>query len=75
MYKTKAALRDKVHNLAEAAFDQLLISGHGDGEYVDEYQIVYEGKPRHLSLNQAHLFLTQLLERVPIDPTAYFPPE
>ncbi len=75
MYKTNAALRDEVHKLAEAAFDQLLISGHGDGEYTGEYQIVYEGKPRHLPLKQAYLFLTQLLEGMPIDMATYFPPE
>ncbi|MDX2229874.1 MAG: hypothetical protein NW220_09565 [Leptolyngbyaceae cyanobacterium bins.349] len=54
-------LRVAVHQLAEAAFHQHLISGHGDGEYPNKYQIVYQGKPRHFSLQEAHDFLRELL--------------
>lgn len=56
-----AALRDKVQNLAEKAFNHHLISGYGDGEYPDKYQIVYKGKPRHLPLEEALDFLNTLL--------------
>uniref|UniRef100_B8HKB4 Uncharacterized protein n=1 Tax=Cyanothece sp. (strain PCC 7425 / ATCC 29141) TaxID=395961 RepID=B8HKB4_CYAP4 len=62
MYETKAALREEVHKLAEKAFHQQMISGYGDGEYRDEFQIVYEGKPRHFSLEYAHTFLVNLLK-------------
>lgn len=61
--KTNAALRDKVHQLAEEAFDRNLISGYGDGEYPNEYQLYIEGKPRHYPLEYAHSFLKQLLEQ------------
>lgn len=54
-------LRDKVHHLAQTAFHHHLISGHGDGEYPDKYQIVYQGKPKHFSLREAHQFLDELL--------------
>jgi hypothetical protein len=63
---TKASddrLRAEVHALAEDAFHRHLISGHGDSEYASEYQIVYQGKPKHVSLSGAHAFLTQLLQR------------
>jgi hypothetical protein len=56
-------LRNKVHQLAEEAFHYHLISGHGDGEYPNKYQIVYQGKPRHFSLKQAYVFLDELLMR------------
>ncbi len=56
-----ADLKETVHQLAEDAFHQQLISGYGDSEYVGEYQIVYQGKPRHLSLERARAFLTRLL--------------
>ena len=61
--KAHAHLRTEVHALAEAAFHSHLISGHGDSEYPDEYQIVYQGKPKHLSLIGAHAFLTKLMQR------------
>jgi hypothetical protein len=61
--KTDDRLRTEVHALAEDAFHRHLISGHGDSEYPDEYQIVYQGKPKHLSLAGAHAFLTQLMQR------------
>ena len=57
------ALRTEVHALAESAFHRHLISGHGDSEYPDEYQIVYQGKPKHLSLSGAYTFLTKLMQR------------
>lgn len=59
---TDATLRGQVQHLAEYAFHHHLISGYGDGEYSDEYQIVYQGKPRHLSLEQARSFLSELIE-------------
>ncbi len=63
MNSTEAALRDEIRELAEEAFHLKLISGHGDGEDINEYQIVYQGKPRHLPLEQARFFLTNLLYR------------
>ncbi|WP_138497091.1 hypothetical protein [Nostoc sp. PA-18-2419] len=63
MNSTQAALRDEVRLLAEEAFHQKLISGHGDGPDIKEYQIVYQGKPRHLPLEQARLFLNNLLNQ------------
>ncbi|MDX2239696.1 MAG: hypothetical protein NW224_03330 [Leptolyngbyaceae cyanobacterium bins.302] len=57
------ALRDAIHRLAEDAFHRHLISGHGDGEYADKYQIVYQGKPRHFSLSEAHRFLQNLVSK------------
>ncbi|AHJ30169.1 hypothetical protein PN465_04520 [Nodularia spumigena CS-584] len=63
MNSTQAALRDEVRELAEEAFHRKLISGHGDGPDINEYQIVYQGKPRHVPLEQAPLFLTNLLYR------------
>lgn len=62
MTPMKAPLRTEVQKLAEEAFHRNLISGYGDSEYVNEYQLVIEGKPRHLSLEDARLFLDQLLE-------------
>ncbi|MBD2666844.1 hypothetical protein B6N60_01060 [Richelia sinica FACHB-800] len=63
MDNQKAALRDEVRYLAEQAFHRKLISGYGDGPESHEYQIVYQGKPRHVSLEQARLFLLDLLYR------------
>lgn len=54
-------LKREVERLAEEAFHQHLISGYGDGERPNEYQIVYEGKPRHFPLEYTYSFLTQLL--------------
>jgi hypothetical protein len=56
-----AALRNEVRELAEEAFHRKLISGYGDGQYSNEYQIVYQGKPRHLTLENARAFLTNLI--------------
>ncbi len=60
-------LRAEVHNLAKTAFHRHLISGYGDSEYPDEYQIVHEGKPRHLPLSRARAFLARLLQRHRVD--------
>lgn len=64
MNNTKAALRDEVRQLAEEAFHCKLISGYGDGPDSNEFQIVYQGKPRHLPLEQARLFLVNLLYKI-----------
>ncbi|MGA7936775.1 MAG: hypothetical protein WCA35_24680 [Kovacikia sp.] len=63
MTSSNAAFRDEIHKLAEDAFHLHLISGYGDSEYADQYQIVYQGKPRHLPLKQAYAFLSRLLKR------------
>ncbi len=61
MNVTKAALRKEVQYLAEEAFHRKLISGFGDGPDINEYQIVFQGKPRHFPLEEAHTFLVNLL--------------
>ncbi|HEY9908235.1 MAG TPA: hypothetical protein V6D18_11605 [Thermosynechococcaceae cyanobacterium] len=63
MTQAEIDLRQTVHELAEQAFHQGLISGFGDGEFEAEYQIVLEGKPRHFSLEYARSFLSDLLEQ------------
>ncbi len=63
MNNTQAVLRDEVRQLADEAFHRKLISGHGDGEDINQYQIVYQGKPRHIPLEQARFFLINLLYR------------
>ncbi|MBW4560837.1 MAG: hypothetical protein KME32_06690 [Mojavia pulchra JT2-VF2] len=63
MNSTQVALRNEVRQLADEAFHNKLISGHGDGPDSNEYQIVYQGKPRHLPLEQARFFLINLLYR------------
>ncbi|MEA5574009.1 hypothetical protein [Calothrix sp. UHCC 0171] len=63
MNGTKANLRNEIKQLAETAFHNKLISGYGDGADINEYQIVYQGKPRHLPLDRAYRFLTALLNR------------
>jgi hypothetical protein len=57
----RSELKSEVERLAKQAFYRHLISGYGTGEYPDEYQIVYQGKPRHFSLEYAHRFLQQLM--------------
>lgn len=54
-------IRNEVQMLAEEAFHRKLISGYGDGPINNEYQIVFQGKPRHLPLEEARSFLTVLL--------------
>ncbi|MBD2022301.1 hypothetical protein H6F43_19150 [Leptolyngbya sp. FACHB-36] len=61
MSNATVALRDEVQKLAEQAFHKHLISGYGDSEYDNEYQIVIEGKPRHLPLEHARAFLDRLI--------------
>jgi len=61
MNSTKAVLRNEVQHLAEEAFHSKLISGYGDGPNSDEYQIVFQGKPRHFPLEDARHFLCNLL--------------
>lgn len=63
MNGTQSTLRDEVRQLAEEAFHLKLISGYGDGPNISEYQIVFQGKPRHLPLEQARFFLMNLLYR------------
>lgn len=63
MNSTKTALRDEVHQLAEEAFHLKLISGYGDGQNSNEYQIVWNGKPRHLPLEQTRSILSKLIAR------------
>jgi len=52
--------KKEVERLAREAFHRRLISGYGDGEYPDCYQIVYKGKPRNFSLSYAYWFLHSL---------------
>jgi hypothetical protein len=61
MHSTKDVLRNEIRHLADEAFHRKLISGYGDGPQSDEYQIVFQGKPRHLSLEAARSFLCELL--------------
>jgi hypothetical protein len=63
MNHTKTALRDEVYQLAEEAFHLKLISGYGDGQNSNEYQIVWNGKPRHLPLERARSILSKLIGR------------
>jgi hypothetical protein len=63
MFFTESDLRSQVQKLAELAFNRQLISGYGDGEYVGKYQIMYQGKPRHLPLTTAYFFLNNLLDQ------------
>lgn len=67
MNSAKAVLRNEVEHLAEEAFHRKLISGYGDKPDSDEYQIVYQGKPRHLSLEDARSFLCELLFETPVN--------
>jgi len=61
MNGTKAPLRNEIRQLAEEAFYRKLISGYGDGADSEEFQILFEGKPRHLPLEEARSFLNGLL--------------
>ena len=63
MSGTKAGIKNEVEKLAEEAFHRKLISGYGDGQYSDEYQIVFNGKPRHFPLAEAHSFLDKLINQ------------
>jgi hypothetical protein len=61
MSTTKTELRGEVRQLADRAFHLKLISGYGDGQDSDEFQIVYQGKPKHFSLERARLILNDLI--------------
>jgi hypothetical protein len=61
MHTTKTDLRSEVRKLAEKAFHLKLISGYGDGQDSDEFQIVCQGKPKHFSLERARLILNNLI--------------
>ncbi|HEY9819349.1 MAG TPA: hypothetical protein V6D35_01040 [Candidatus Sericytochromatia bacterium] len=61
MNSIKTGLRSEVRELAETAFHQKLISGYGDGQYSDKYQIVYKGKPKHFTLERARFILKNLI--------------
>lgn len=62
-YRNKAELKNEIEKLAEEAFHRHLISGYGNGESANEYQIVYEGKPRHFTLEYALHFLKKLIQQ------------
>ncbi|MGH7998864.1 MAG: hypothetical protein ACREPR_05405 [Brasilonema sp.] len=61
MSSAEAVLVKEVQHLAEEAFHRKLISGYGEGPDNREYQIVFQGKPRHFSLEHARSFLCDLL--------------
>lgn len=61
-YSSNVALKDKIKRLADKAFHRHLISGYGDSEFPNQYQIVYQGKPRHFSLDHAFVFLKMLVD-------------
>lgn len=61
MNNPKSALRNEVRQLAKEAFQRKLISGYGDGSNSNEYQIVYQGKPKHLPLENARYMLHDLI--------------
>lgn len=61
MNSTETNLREEVRGLAKKAFNKRLISGYGDGQDSDEYQIVYKGKPRHYPLERARFILSNLM--------------
>lgn len=63
MNSLKLTLREEVRELAVKAFEQHLISGYGDGEYGDKYQLVLRGKPQHFRLERARQILLELLDR------------
>lgn len=64
------ALKNRIKSLADTAFHRHLISGYGDSEFPNQYQIVYQGKPRHFSLDHAFIFLKMLVDlnsNLPVD--------
>ncbi|HCF28962.1 MAG TPA: hypothetical protein DEV81_17560 [Cyanobacteria bacterium UBA11049] len=63
MNSTIPDLRNEVRQLADEAFHRKLISGYGDGPNDNEYQIVFNGKPRHFSLEHARSFLQNLIKQ------------
>lgn len=67
MNTTVVNLRTEVRHLAEEAFHHKLISGYGDGQNDNEFQIVLKGKPRHFSLKEALYFLRNLMKQNDLD--------
>lgn len=61
MNSMQTDLRQEVRQLAEEAFHLKLISGYGDGQYSDEYQIVHDGRPKHFPLERARTILKNLI--------------
>lgn len=61
MNSTTTDLRHEVRHLAEEAFQLKLISGYGDSEYGDKYQIVCDGRPKHFSLERSLFILSSLI--------------
>jgi hypothetical protein len=59
---TTIQLKHQIEKLAAEAFHQHRISGYGNGESPDQYQIVIQGKPRHYSLESARMLLANLLK-------------
>ncbi|MGB3650458.1 MAG: hypothetical protein WBA41_04500 [Rivularia sp. (in: cyanobacteria)] len=66
MNSEKAVLRDQIRQLADEAFHRKLISGFGDGPDSSEFQIVIDGKPRHLPLEEARSVLNEMLRTNPV---------
>jgi hypothetical protein len=67
-HSSHVVLKHRIKTLADKAFHQHLISGYGDSEFPNQYQIVYQGKPRHFSLDHALVFLRMLVDLHPIPP-------
>ena len=61
MSTDEAVLRDEIRRLADEAFHRKLISGFGDGPDNNEFQVVIDGKPRHLPLDEARSVLNEML--------------
>lgn len=61
MSTTAFQLKQEVEKLAAIAYFQHLISGYGNGEDPDSYQIVIQGKPKHYLLEEAYRVLVGLL--------------
>lgn len=68
-------LKSEVEQLAAIAYFQHLISGYGNGEHPDRYQIVIQGRPKHYLLEEAHSVLAHLLKQPLMlnQPLASFP--
>lgn len=61
-HSSNVVLKDRIKSLANTAFHRHLISGYGESEFPNQYQIVYQGKPRHFSLDHAFVFLKMLVD-------------
>jgi hypothetical protein len=73
MSKPASKLKSEVEQLATLAYFRHLISGYGQGEHPDRYQIVIQGRPKHYLLEEAHSVLAQLLGQ--LTSLASFPTE